>query len=909
MHEPYGTHTWNPDIDDFPVEVRWRRVPEPGQTVGGRFLLERVLGAGGSGVVFKALDQATGEVVALKILRPKMEVGQGRERLKREVRAARPGHPNAVAVHDLHELDGYLLLSLELIDGVSLRDALRDRGPLPLADVVALGRQLAAALAYFHGWDLVHRDVKPGNVLLAQDGTVKLCDLGLMRPLAHGVTVTEASVVMGTPAYMAPEQATGAKLSAATDVYALGLTLWECLTGEVPLQGDTAVETLVRRQGARPPRLRTVLPGAPAWLARLLERMLDPDPRRRPAAADVEHALGTRHVRIRPPWRAIAAALLTAVIAASAYAAWRSNRRGETVRLQAGTRMVSGYDAAGRMTWSIPLDNPILQRLSVDLDGDGRDEVVVSTAADTDSVHARAHDLPAAEVLAVDTAGRVVTEVRPRGLLREWPYRYPMVLVPTLRVLDLDLDGAPEIVAECRQATFYPTVLLVYWSRLGVWRPVAFSPGYVMDLAAAPPGRSGIRFLAYNNLLGTLLAVGELAVTPEVGADLRTIPVVYPRAYTPGAQGLTAYTLLPQRSGQLASATPHVTYARDGEATVRIGERVIHLDRWGNPAPGPNAGRDLRDLRLAYLGTLSLLDASLGLPTAARVHGILEDASRRFAPLLAEDAYRAMLAVKGGRALAAAGEARDAITLLRSAHTSTAYDEVAYRLAHLEAIAGDLKAARDRLLPLTVRQSTPRAYDAVQLLVAVATARRDEAELNRWVNGLTAGLEGGGWTAALLARADLWWDRPTHTDERVRAWIHAPDGDAVAVLCRWRLGESRFDDPDAMQREARDNPDAQPQYRLAEAAARLGAGNAAEAVAILEDLRMTLTTPAAYDFDDAQLLELTRGILAKALLASGQSDRARAVARNLLAVARPDLLPAVLAREVLTTLGESPEGP
>ena len=535
----------------------------------------------------------------------------------------------------------------------------------------------------------------------------------------------------------------------------------------------------------------------------------------------------------------------------------------------------------------------------MDLDGDGRDEVVVSTAADWSSVHARAHDLPAAEILAVDTDGRVVTEVRPRDLLREWPYRYPMILVPSLAVLDLDHDGAPEIVADCRQATFYPTVLLVYWSRLEVWRPVAFNPGYVTDLAATPSGRSGLRFLAYNNLLGTLLSVGELSVTPEAGTDLRTIPTLYPLTHTPGAQPLMAYTLLPQLAGQLASATPRVTYGAGGEATVEIGEKTVHLDGWGNPMPGPNAGRDLRDLRLAYLGTLSLLDASLELPTAERLR---RNPVRRRSPLRP--------AARGGPLPGHACGQGLARTRRRGRgsgrHRPAAHDP------HLDALRrgqlpsrpprGGCRRADNCAGP--AGSSDGPAGDAADLRRGTAPRRdrhhrRNEADLARWVNALSAGLEGGGWTSALLARADLWWDRPTDTDENVHAWIHAPDGDAVAVLCRWRHGKNRTEDPDAMHRGAKDNPDAEQEYRLAEAAALLGTGHATEAMAMLEDLRMTLDTPATYDFSDAQLLELTRGILAKALLAAGEGDRARAVARNLLATATPDLLPAILAREVL----------
>jgi serine/threonine-protein kinase len=124
---------------------------------------------------------------------------------------------------------------------------LAERERLSVEETVELGAQVAKALAHLHGNGLVHRDVKPGNVLLSSDGQIKLCDLGLARPIARGTTVTETAMVVGTPAYMAPEQATAIELTAATDIYALGLTLYKCLTGEVPLEGDTAVETLMRR--------------------------------------------------------------------------------------------------------------------------------------------------------------------------------------------------------------------------------------------------------------------------------------------------------------------------------------------------------------------------------------------------------------------------------------------------------------------------------------------------------------------------------------------------------------------------------------------------------------------------------------------------------------------------------------
>ncbi len=226
----------------------------PGDTLAGRFVLREILGYGATGTVFSALDRSVGQKVAIKVLHPDLHDERTRERLRREVRASRNGHPNLVAVYDLHEADDRVFLSLELVEGHSLKELLGERTRLETSEVVAIGRQVAAALAHLHNLGIIHRDIKPGNILLASDGTVKLCDMGLARPIEEGMTVTETEMVVGTPAYMAPEQGLGADLTAASDVYGLGLTLYECLTGTVPLTSETAVATLTRRQRERPPR-------------------------------------------------------------------------------------------------------------------------------------------------------------------------------------------------------------------------------------------------------------------------------------------------------------------------------------------------------------------------------------------------------------------------------------------------------------------------------------------------------------------------------------------------------------------------------------------------------------------------------------------------------------------------------
>ncbi len=214
------TVTDAPDLISVPTPM-----PEPGQILEGRFLLERRLGSGGAGVVFSARDTTVNQRVAIKVLHPHVVDDRSRERVRREVRASRPGHPNAVTIFELYEADGLVFLAMELVEGPNLGEILKDRDRLTIDEVIDLGRELAAALAHLAARGLVHRDVKPGNVLLGKDGIAKLCDTGLVRPTTSGETVTESAMVVGTPAYMAPEQASGAELTPAADVYALGLTL------------------------------------------------------------------------------------------------------------------------------------------------------------------------------------------------------------------------------------------------------------------------------------------------------------------------------------------------------------------------------------------------------------------------------------------------------------------------------------------------------------------------------------------------------------------------------------------------------------------------------------------------------------------------------------------------------------
>jgi serine/threonine protein kinase len=224
------------------------------QRLGDRYGVEELLGRGGSADVYRAHDDVLDRPVAVKVLRDV----RSEERFRAEARTlARLAHPGLVTVLDAGVSDGLPWLVMELVVGSTLADRCRDR-PLASAEVSQLGRRVADALAHVHRNGLVHRDVKPGNVLLADDGRVLLTDFGIARLLDGAERLTETGLTMGTAAYLAPEQVRGETLTPAVDVYALGLVLLEALTGRRAFPGATAESALARL--TRPPTIPAELP-------------------------------------------------------------------------------------------------------------------------------------------------------------------------------------------------------------------------------------------------------------------------------------------------------------------------------------------------------------------------------------------------------------------------------------------------------------------------------------------------------------------------------------------------------------------------------------------------------------------------------------------------------------------------
>jgi serine/threonine protein kinase len=273
------------------------RDPLVGQTVAGRFRIEELIGQGGMGKVYRGRHLALDRLVCLKMLKPALlwdptVVG----RFEREAMAAsRLNHPNSIQVLDFGrtESDGALYIVMEYVEGKDLRAVLRDEWPVPEERLCQIMAQVLAALAEAHAHNVIHRDLKPENVMLeqrrGQADFVKVLDFGIAKILDSDLPpLTRSDLVCGTPQYMAPEQATGARLDGRCDLYAVGVMLYQLATGQLPFDGPNAIDVLTRQVNELPVPPRKKQPNAPisAAMEALILRVLSKDPALRPQSAE-----------------------------------------------------------------------------------------------------------------------------------------------------------------------------------------------------------------------------------------------------------------------------------------------------------------------------------------------------------------------------------------------------------------------------------------------------------------------------------------------------------------------------------------------------------------------------------------------------------------------------------------------
>lgn len=351
-----------------------------GTVVAGRYRVSGVLGRGGYALVYRAVDEGAGVDVALKVLRADRVSPVAVRRLQREAESARAVlHPGLVRVLDHGIAAEGPFLAMELVEGRTLRERIA-LGPLPVAEAVAVASAVAAALDALHAAGLVHRDLKPSNILLGSDGQVRVADLGLVTALdAEDETrATRADGLVGTMEYLSPELALGQEVDGRSDLYALGIVLFEMLAGHLPFSSKSSLGSVLARVTTEPARLTDSRPDAPAWLVGVVRGLLEKDrdrryPSARKLADDLAHQRASflrpdvtpapahpAPVRRRgwPPW-AVGAAAVAIVGALAANILQTAAKDTRPVSAEVANGVLRARNARGEVLWTHQFPSPL----------------------------------------------------------------------------------------------------------------------------------------------------------------------------------------------------------------------------------------------------------------------------------------------------------------------------------------------------------------------------------------------------------------------------------------------------------------------------------------------------------------------------------------------------------------------
>ncbi|MGQ9779106.1 MAG: Stk1 family PASTA domain-containing Ser/Thr kinase [Bacillota bacterium] len=250
-----------------------------GTVLGNRYRLEELIGEGGMALVYKAECSVLARPVAVKILRPQFAAdAEFVERFRREAQAAaRLSHPNIVTVYDVGQDKGLNYIVMEYVPGENLKEIIKREAPFTVARALNIARQICEALHHAHQHNIIHRDIKPHNILITPEGLVKVTDFGIARAVSAS-TLTQGGAVLGSVQYFSPEQAKGAPASVASDIYSLGCVLYEMLTGSVPFKGESPIAIALKHIQEDPAPLRQFRPGIPPAVENLVARALAKDP-------------------------------------------------------------------------------------------------------------------------------------------------------------------------------------------------------------------------------------------------------------------------------------------------------------------------------------------------------------------------------------------------------------------------------------------------------------------------------------------------------------------------------------------------------------------------------------------------------------------------------------------------------
>lgn len=842
-------------------------------TLPERWRLARLLGSGGQAEVWLAFDAELAEWVAVKVFKGDLTDVQ-RERLRREVRLGRSlSHPGLVRIFELIEGGDRLAVAMEWVRGDTLARRAAE-APLPVGEVIAVAERLLEVLAFLHDRQIIHRDVKPSNLLIDEEGQIRLADLGLVRPLTEDADITRTAMTVGTPGYMSPEQVRGEELTPASDLYSLGITLFQLLTGKVPFEGRSVFEVAERQLRAAPPSPRASRGDCPAWLDRFVLRLLEKRPADRFAsAAAAREALLRRRLLISPRFWRRAAALAGLVLAGSAAAlALHSARRGQPSSVTAAGGEVVVFDQRGRELWRTGSPGePTTSALVADLVGDGDREVAVAglhVGEDGETVPRIAvcdrerRELAAFEPL-MDTLRGLYSDLAPSGAVR------------TLEAHDLDGDGRPALVWTAVHRQWYPSEVGV-WDNRGQRRSAALlsNSGHIHRCVPADldgDGRKELLALGLNNPMGYQTVVATLRAAPHaeiptflLGSSPDLIHLMSPTSASESA--VTSYTVL----GEATGGTELLRADASG-ILLRVDRRPLRLDAFGNPAssalfgkgPGPRAAfwRDLAG---------RCLDLESSATGARQAWAGLE---ARHGDALAEPASRLAAELLLARSLARAGRHDEAVTFLRAAHErDPEAGDVVLRLGEQLFLAG----RRDEAFAFLERSALPRtsgreffdAHVALALGAALEGNPSVERRLNDLVSTVSGKLPSVGYYDDVRAFASFArgrWGDPS-LDRSTRGLLRP-----VAIAGLWAAlerGEALQRIQDYAER-ARRNPESAPHAALLLARIELNGGRAHLARGLADEALATLERHGRTSLESFAWVPLAHRVLADALSALG----------------------------------------
>ncbi len=688
-----------------------------GTELAQRFEVREVLGTGGYAVVYRAFDRALRREVALKVLRHDRLSPGALLRLRREAAIARDVvHPRIVRVFDIEEAGETVFLTMEIVEGGSLGDRLTlhsPASPVTIDDAARWATQALEGLAALHALGILHRDIKPGNLLLTADGEVKLTDFGLALHLDRDETrATTHESILGTLEYLSPEQALGQPVDARSDLYSLGVVLFEMIAGRLPFVTQSSLGSLLERlRQDQTPDLAKLRPETPAWLAAVVRRLLERDPAQRyPSAATVladlrarsasSDAPARRRGGLRPGRRALLACALGCALVAATWGvrAWQRSRFSHIV--PDGVRAVRALDRAGRTLW---------KKEPVNVDGNF---VRLHTAQRGDVVAACL--VPAGQsmnqtdsfldLLDPQTGRSIERLLLPSGhhhfdgfadSYGEW-----------LETLDLDDDGYDELLVSFAHSPYYPSYNVLVEPDRHASRLVFASAGHhrlagAVDLDG--DGRRELLLWGINNRVGWASGIAAVRVPPARSsqaaenqeASMARAPDLYIDSL--GNANLLWYELLP----------PPLLFAKNSRLEVDASRRRLLLGREigapvelgfdgflaGTGAGKPPSARETSRLetyanlresaRLERTGhpgdAVAVLAAAVAAATAADDPALVDWARRREA-----------------RALLAAGDRAAALARYEALWaTSATASEIAYECARGLHAAGALAPALD----------------------------------------------------------------------------------------------------------------------------------------------------------------------------------------------------------------------